>query len=141
MNLQDIGIQINKHADSQKTPIQIITQAFALFNQESNKQLNDLSSSPFFISIGNDTMLFCGYGEAINFDEIKKDGWVSTQINKVEVIYEENESALVSVDFSRMNESEIAYSTNLGHYLLIRNNNLWKLKGVFFLGGLSLGKE
>ena len=77
--------------------------------------------------------------KAINFDEIKKDGWVSTQINKVEVIYEENESALVSVNFSRMNASEIAYSTTLGHYLLIRHNNLWKLKGAFFLSGLSLG--
>ena len=79
-----------------------------------------------------------GYGEAINFDKIKKDGWVSTQINKVEVVYEENESALVSVNFSRMNASEIAYSTTLGHYLLIRHDSLWKLKGAFFLGGLSL---
>ena len=139
--MPDIGIQANRHADSHKTPIQIITQAFSFFNQESNKQLNDLSSSPFFITVGTDTRLFGGYGEAINFDEIKKDGWVSTQINKVEVVYEENESALVSVNFSRMNASEIAYSTTLGHYLLIRHDSLWKLKGAFFLGGLSLGEE
>ena len=137
--MSDIGIQTNRHGDPHKTPIQIIEQAFSLFNKESNKQLNDLSSSPFFITVGTDTRLFGGYGEAINFDEIKKDGWVSTQINTVEVVYEENESALVSVNFSRMNASEIAYSTTLGHYLLIRHNNLWKLKGAFFLSGLSLG--
>ena len=137
--MPDIGIQTNRHGDPHKTPIQIIEQAFSLFNKESNKQLNDLSSSPFFITVGTDTRLFGGYGEAINFDEIKKDGWVSTQINTVEVVYEENESALVSVNFSRMNSSEIAYSTTLGHYLLIRHNNLWKLKGAFFLIGLSLG--
>ena len=137
--MSDIGIQTNRHGDPHKTPIQIIEQAFSLFNKESNKQLNDLSSSPFFITVGTDTRLFGGYGEAINFDEIKKDGWVSTQINTVEVVYEENESALVSVNFSRMNASEIAYSTTLVHYLLIRHNNLWKLKGAFFLSGLSLG--
>jgi len=137
--MSDIGIQTNRPGDPHKTPIQIIEQAFSCFNQESNKKLNDLSSSPFFITVGTDTRLFGGYGEAINFDEIKKDGWVSTQINTVEVVYEENESALVSVNFSRMNASEIAYSTTLGHYLLIRHNNLWKLKGAFFLSGLSLG--
>ena len=139
--MSDIGIQTNRHGDPHKTPIQIIEQAFSLFNKESNKQLNALSSSPFFITVGTDTKLFGGYGEAINFDEIKKDGWVSTQINTVEVVYEENESALVSVNFSRMNASEIAYSTTLGHYLLIRHDSLWKLKGAFFLGGLSLGEE
>ena len=137
--MPDIRIQANRYGDPHKTPIQIIEQAFSFFNQESNQQLNDLSSSPFFITVGTDTRLFGGYGEAINFDEIKKDGWVSTQINKVEVVYEENESALVSVNFSRMNASEIAYSTTLGHYLLIRHDSLWKLKGAFFLSGLSFG--
>ena len=136
--MSDIGIQTNRHGDPHKTPIQIIEQAFSSFNQESNKKLNDLSSIPFFITVGTDTRLFGGYGEAINFDKIKKDGWVSKQINKVEVVYEENVSALVSVNFSRMNASKIAYSTTLGHYLLIRHDSLWKLKGEFFLGGLPL---
>tara|TARA_Y100000589_G_C27049903_1_gene586849 strand:+ start:812 stop:1030 length:219 start_codon:yes stop_codon:yes gene_type:complete len=72
--MSDIGIQTNRHGDPHKTPIQIIEQAFSSFNQESNKKLNDLSSSPFFITVGTDTRLFGGYGEAINFDKIKKDG-------------------------------------------------------------------
>ena len=78
MNMQDKRIQTNKHADSHRAPIQLITPAFSCFNQENNKQFNDLSSSPFFITIGTDTRLFGGYGEAINFDEVKKDGWVIT---------------------------------------------------------------
>jgi len=57
----------------------------------------------------------------------------------MKLIYEENQSALISVDFSRMNSSGIEYSATLGQYLLVRHDNLWKLKGAFFLGGLSLG--
>tara|TARA_B100000579_G_C22447683_1_gene672815 strand:+ start:189 stop:581 length:393 start_codon:yes stop_codon:yes gene_type:complete len=124
-----------------ETPTQFINRAFSYFNQESNTLLNGLSSRPFFITVGTNTRLFDGYGDAINFDEIKKDGWVSTQINQMELIYKEKQSALISVDFSRMNTSGIEYSTSLGQYLLVRDNNLWKLKGAFFLDGLSLGEE
>ena len=124
-----------------ETPTQFINRAFSYFNQESNTLLSGLSSRPFFITVGTNTRLFDGYGDAINFDEIKKDGWVSTQINQMKLIYEEKQSALISVDFSRMNTSGIEYSTSLGQYLLVRDNNLWKLKGTFFLDGLSLGEE
>ena len=133
--------RINKDSDSEETPEQFITKAFDYFNQESNKHMNGLSSSPFFITMGEKTTLFDGYGDAINFDRIKADGWLSTQINELTLTYENNESALVTADFSRINESEVAYSTSLGHYLLIKQDNLWKLKGVFFLGGLSLGEK
>lgn len=125
----------------EETPTQFINRAFSYFNQESNTLLNGLSSRPFFMTVGTNTRLFDGYGDAINFDEIKKDGWVSTQINQMKLIYEEKQSALISVDFSRMNTSGIEYSTSLGQYLLVRDNNLWKLKGTFFLDGLSLGEE
>ena len=125
----------------EETPTQFINRAFSYFNQESNTLLNGLSSRPFFITVGTNTRLFDGYGDAINFDEIKKDGWVSTQINQMKLIYEEKQSALISVDFSRMNTSGIEYSNSLGQYLLVRDNNLWKLKGAFFLDVLSLGEE
>ena len=127
-------------SDSEETPKQFINRAFFYFNQESKAQLNGLSSRPFFITVGKNTRLFDGYGDAINFDEIKHDGWVSTRINQMKLIYEENASALVSVDFSRMNASGAEYFTNLGQYLLVRYENLWKLKGAFFLGDLSLGE-
>ena len=135
----DTGNVFKRMSDLEETPTQFINRAFSYFNQESSKQLNGLSSSPFFITVGTNTRLFDGYGDAINFNEIKKDGWVSTQINQMKLIYEENQSALISVDFSRMNSSGIEYSATLGQYLLVRHDNLWKLKGAFFLGGLSLG--
>ena len=139
--MSDTGNLFNRMSDSKETPTQFIYRAFSYFNQKSNAKLNGLSSCPFFITIGTNTRLFDGYGDAINFDEIKKDGWVSTQINRMKLIYEEKESALISVDFSRMNTSGIEYSTSLGQYLLVRDNSLWKLKGIFFVGGLSLGEE
>ena len=135
------GNLFNRMSDSEETPTQFISRAFFYFNQKSNDQLNGLSSRPFFITVGTNTRLFDGYGDAINFDEIKKDGWVSTQINQMKLIYEEKQSALISVDFSRMNTSGIEYFTSLGQYLLVRDNSLWKLKGVFLLGGLSLREE
>ena len=139
--MSDTGNLFSRMSDSEETPTQFINRAFSYFNQRSNAQLNGLSSRPFFITVGTNTRLFDSYGDAINFDEIKKDGWVSTQINQMKLIYEEKQSALISVDFSRMNTSGIEYSTSLGQYLLVRDNSLWKLKGVFFLGGLSLGEE
>ena len=127
-------------SNSEKTSTQFINRAFSYFHQENNTRLNDLSSRPFFITVGKTTKLFDGYGDAINFDQIKKEGWVSTQINRIKLIYKEKQSALISVDFSRMNTSGIEYSTSFGQYLLVRDNSLWKLKGVFFLGSLSLGE-
>ena len=138
--MSNTKVWINTHSDSEETPEQFITKAFDYFNQESNEQMNGLSSSPFFVIMGEKTTLFDGYGDAINFDGIKEDGWVSTQINRLTVLYENKESALVTVDFSRVNGLDVAYSTSLGHYLLVKQNNLWKLKGALFLGDLSLGE-
>ena len=128
-------------SNSEKTSTQFINRAFSYFNREKNTRLNGLYSRPFFIIVGKTTKLFGGYGDVINFDQIKKEGWVSTQINRIKLVYEENQSALVSVGFSRMKASGIEYSTTLGHYLLIRNDSLWQPKGAFFLDGLSLGEE
>ena len=80
--MSDTGNLFSRMSDSGETPTQFINRAFSYINQKSNAQLNGLSSRPFFITVGTNTRLFDGYGDAINFDEIKKDGWVSTQINQ-----------------------------------------------------------
>ena len=98
--MSDTGNVFKRMSDLEETPTRFINRAFSYFNQESSEQLNGLSSSPFFITVGTNTRLFDGYGDAINFNEIKKDGWVSTQINQMKLIYEENQSALISVDLT-----------------------------------------
>ncbi|MDG2422191.1 MAG: hypothetical protein P8N40_10870 [Gammaproteobacteria bacterium] len=134
----EIRIEIGREVPV--APEQIVARAFEYFNQENNELMNEISDNPFVVVMGEAATVFDGYGDAINFDGIKRNGWVYTKINEISIVYDDNESAMVTVDFSRMNESDVAYSTTVGTYLLVNNNNSWKLKGAFFPVTLPLGE-
>jgi len=134
----EIRIEIGREVPV--APKQIVARAFEYFNQENNELMNEISDNPFVVVMGEAATVFDGYGDAINFDGIKRNGWVYTKINEISLVYDDNESAMVTVDFSRMNESDVAYSTTVGTYLLVNNNNSWKLKGAFFPATLPLGE-
>ncbi len=61
-------------------------------------------------------------------------------MHRKELVYSDDLTAAVRVNFSRFNESDEVISTSDVVYLLVRRDEEWKVKGGFLSGTLTLGK-
>jgi hypothetical protein len=80
------------------------------------------------------------YGDSVDFEGLRKQGWAYSKINKSELIYADELSAMVDINFSRLNDDEKVLSTTDATYLLVKRNGKWLLKAGFINSNLSLGK-
>ena len=101
--------------------------------------MNEASDSPFIFSIGNKTTAHEKYGDSVDFDGLKAIGWAYSSINNADLIYKDDASAMVSINFSRYNTDDEAISTTAVTYMLVFKDDMWKLKAGFVQGNLSLG--
>ena len=63
-----------------------------------------------------------------------------SKINDSELIYSDEVSAMVEINFSRFNAKDEALSTTDAIYLLVYKNDKWLLKAGFIGSSLSLGQ-
>ena len=101
--------------------------------------MNEASDSPFIFSIGNKTTAHEKYGDSVDFDGLKAIGWAYSSINSADLVYKDDASAMVSINFSRYNADDEAISTTAVTYMLVFKDDIWKLKAGFVQGNLSLG--
>jgi len=104
-------------------------------------EFKDNSDSPFIFSAGNKTTAHEKYGDSVDFDGLKAIGWAYSSINSVDLIYKDDLSAMVGINFSRYNTNNEAISTTDVTYMLVFKDDMWKLKAGFVQGDLSLGKK
>ena len=64
-----------------------------------------------------------------------------SSINSADLAYKDYSSAMVNINFSRYNSSDESLSKTDVTYMLVFKDNMWKLKGSFVPGNLSLGKN
>ena len=91
--------------------------------------------------MGKNTILEEKYSDAINFDGLKKEGWAYSEINKSNLLYDDNDTAMVQVNFSRLNSNDEIILTSDVAYLLVNKDGSWKLKGGFSSNLASLGNN
>ena len=132
---------LSKHYAQQKSPIDAVEKYFDFFNGTDKQGLNDNSDSPFIFSIGNKTTAYEKYGDSVDFDGLRAIGWSYSTINNADLIYKDDASAMVSINFSRYNTDDKAISTTDVTYMLVFKDDMWKLKAGFVQGSLSLGKN
>jgi hypothetical protein len=72
---------------------------------------------------------------------MKASGWSYSRIHKNELIYQDDISAMVDINFSRYDDSDVAISTTDVVYLLVIRDGSWKVKGGFVDGNLTLGRD
>ena len=132
---------LSEHHAKQKSPIEAVEKYFDYFNDADKQALNDNSDSPFIFSIGNKTTAYEKYGDSVDFDGLRAIGWSYSTINNADLIYKDDASAMVSINFSRYNTDDEAISTTDVTYMLVFKDDMWKLKAGFVQGSLSLGKN
>ena len=132
---------LSEHYAQQKGPIKAVENYFDYFNDADKQALNDNSDSPFIFSAGNKTTAHDKYGDSVDFDGLKDIGWAYSSINSAELVYKDDASAMVAINFSRYNTNNEAISTTDVTYMLVFKDDMWKLKAGFVQGDLSLGKK
>ena len=124
-----------------KSPLEAVESYFAYFNDADKQALNNNSDSPFIFSIGNKTTAHEKYGDSVDFDGLKAIGWAYSSINSADLVYKDDLSAMVAINFSRYNTDDEAISTTDVTYMLVFKDDMWKLKAGFVQGDLSLGNS
>ena len=122
-------------------PKEAVKEFFEDFNNEDILAINTNSDSPFIYIMGKNTILEEKYSDAINFDGLKKEGWAYSEINKSNLLYDDNDTAMVQVNFSRLNSNDEIILTSDVTYLLVNKDGSWKLKGGFSSNLASLGND
>ena len=122
-------------------PEETVKEFFQNFNNEDIVAINTNSDSPFIYIMGKNTVLEEKYSNAINFDGLKKEGWAYSEINKSNLLYDDNDTAMVQVNFSRLNNKDEIILTSDVTYLLVNKDGSWKLKGGFSANLSSLGND
>ena len=122
-------------------PEEAVKEFFQDFNNEDILAINKNSDSPFIYIMGKNTVLEEKYSEVINFNGLKKDGWSYSKINASKVLYNDGDTSMVQVNFSRLDKNNEIILTSDVTYLLVNKDGNWKLKGGFSPNLASLGND
>tara|TARA_B100001741_G_scaffold134255_1_gene110607 strand:- start:217 stop:645 length:429 start_codon:yes stop_codon:yes gene_type:complete len=123
-----------------QSPEEALYKYFELFNRADKEAINKASDSPFVFLIGNNKTVSENYGDSVDFEGLRKQGWAYSKINESELIYADELSAMVDINFSRLSDDDEVLSTTDALYLLVNKDGNWLLKAGFINSNLSLGK-
>ena len=123
-----------------QNPEEALYKYFELFNSKNKDAINNASDSPFIFFIGANKTVSENYGDSVDFEGLRKQGWAYSMINESELLYVDEISAMVDINFSRLNDDEKVLSTTDATYLLVKKDGKWLLKAGFISSNLSLGK-
>jgi len=125
-----------------ETPAQFMERYVGYFNNEDIEgyqatfQFPDISFMGGVLEVFSDPRV-----PMANFDNIKKTGWVTSQIDSIKVLSESPEAALVEFAFSRMNSSGRRFLQATGHYGLVSTDDGWKIQSWFFVNPITVGND
>ena len=123
-----------------QNPEEAVHKFFELFNSTDKAKLNEASDSPFIFLIGNNKTVSENYGDSLDFEGLREQGWAYSKINESELIYSDLISAMVDINFSRISQDKDVLSTTNATYLLLNKEGKWLLKGAFINSNFSLGE-
>ena len=123
-----------------QSPEEALYKYFELFNSADKEAINEASDTPFVFLIGNNKTVSEYYGDSLDFEGLRNQGWAYSKINESELIYADELSAMVDINFSRLSDDDEVLSTTDALYLLVNKDGNWLLKAGFINSNLSLGK-
>ena len=137
-----IDVDVQTDADSPEiTPTETISLYVDNFNNADIKLLNETTASPFFWLRGTERNVYDSYGDSVDFDGLRSDGWSYSKINSLELIYEDPETSMVNMNFSRYGGDDQVILTASANYFLINYDGIWKIKGGFASENISTGQD
>ena len=115
-------------------------QFFQYFNAKDIESLNNASGQPFIFAAGGAVIRWNSYGEALDFEALEESGWAYSRIHQNELVYEDDMTAMVDINFSRYDSTGAVITTSDVIYLFNNRDGAWKIKSAFVKGNLTLGK-
>ena len=115
-------------------------QFFQYFNAKDIESLNNASGQPFIFAAGGAVIRWNSYGEALDFEALEDSGWAYSRIHQNELVYEDDMTAMVDINFSRYDSTGAVITTSDVIYLFVNRDGAWKIKSGFVNGKLTLGK-
>lgn len=67
---------------------------------------------------------------AVFFENMKKAGWAYSKVNKLQLIFEDQTTAVVLMDYSRFDKNDKPYFTTQGIYTLSNEKGYWQIIGM-----------
>ena len=131
---------LNANAGELSAPQLAVEKYFEYFNDKDRDALIAAAGQPFIFSIDGNITRWDNYGDAVDFDGLQKSGWSYSRIHNNELVYADDITAMVDINFSRYNTSDVPISTTDVVYMLVKRDGVWKLKSGFANGSLTLGK-
>ena len=136
----DAEIELNTKSP-ERTPTETVSLYVDSFNSADVTALNEITASPFFWLRGEDKNVYDKYGDSVDFQALQNNGWSYSKINSLELIYEDSETSMVHMNFSRYGADDQVILTASANYLLLNYDNNWKIKGGFAPAKISIGKD
>ena len=124
-----------------KTPNELINNYFNDFNSGDINKVEKNFSFPLMVIQNGKQKIHKETSTFLNYKEIRKSGWSKSIINSVMLIIEKDKSAVVQVNFSRVNNKGNTYLTTDANYILIKEDDDWYISGVIIDSDVPLGIE
>ena len=133
-------ISLAANSSELSAPQEAIENYFQYFNAKDIDSLNNASGQPFTLINGGKISKWNKYADAVDFEGLESSGWAYSRIHRNELVYEDDITAMVNINFSRYDSTDAVISTSDVIYLLVNRDGAWKLKSGFVSGNLTLGK-
>ena len=133
-------ISLTASSSDLSAPQVAIEKYFQYFNAKDIESLNSASGQPFIFAAGGEVITWKSYGEALDFEALEDSGWAYSRIHQNELVYEDDMTAMVDINFSRYDSTDAVITTSDVIYLFVNRDGAWKIKSAFVKGNLTLGK-
>lgn len=118
----------NLVAQSNEGPVEFMTHFVKIFNEENLAAYKNSFHFPnSIISNGQITYNQEDKIPAVFFENFKKAGWVYTKINHLEVLFEDKNTAVIVMDYSRYDKNDTVYLKTKGVYTLSKEKGYWQV--------------
>ena len=124
-----------------ESPSEVIETFFERFNDADEFSLDEIFDRPWFLITGNTARVFQSYSEAVDFQFLRDSGWRHSRINTMKSIHQDNETSLITFNFSRLSKKDHEIYRADASHLLIQRAGGWKIKTVFINGEMTLGLD
>jgi len=126
------------HPQDGMSPDELMRYYVKVFNDENISALEQVYHFPH-IKIRNGKLTRFDNTDipVIDYSELKKSGWKYSKINKIIVLAEGANSALVEMDFSRYDKDDKEFLRSTGYYVLTKNMGYWQIVSLINTGNIT----
>jgi hypothetical protein len=112
------------------SPEEFIQFYFDAFNDEDEKRLEMVFLKPFYGFSGDKVTVYKSWREYINYEVVKKTGWSYSSLDNSKVVFRNETTAAVSVDFARWRDDQSKILSTRVLFVVTKQNGDWRMASV-----------